>query len=833
MKKCFRKLMSWVGFAVLSLDGLSAVRAESSESEKPLPKLEPIQIGNPERLEVLPKSIQLGATRHKVQLVITGVYADGSVQDLTRVARVEPAKAGVVRIVESALAEPVGDGQTELEVKVGNLSQKIPVVVSGQGSAELVSFQFGALAALSKNGCNAGGCHGAPSGKGGFALSMVAFDPELDKINLTRDFFNRRINPEEPERSLLLRKPLMEVAHRGGLKLRKDDEAYGFLVDWIAQGCRFDPKGTPELKGIRVEPGLRRVLRWPAHTQQMRVTACFSDGSERDVTRLAMYSSSEEGLAAVTPQGLVIGAGRGQVGISVRFLEQVETCYLTLIRDVPGFEWKAPAPANYVDELVFAKLQLLQFAPSETCSDAEFLRRVFVDVTGLLPKVEETQAFLADTRPDKRAVLIEDLLGRPATAKFWALKWGDLLRLSSATVSEPGTYKYHAWLVKAWQENMPYDQFARTLLTTEGSTLENAAAGFFRTTATTPEATEMTAQIFLGARVSCAKCHNHPFERWTQDNYYGLGAFFERVQRRKGSRPEEVVIFQARRGEITQPRTGRIMKPWAPGAGELTLAPGADRLAAFADWLTQPENPYFARVEANRIWWQLMGRGIVEPIDDFRDSNPPSNPELLDALAKDFAGHGFDRRHLMRTILNSRTYQASSKPNAFNRDDERYFSHVRQGILSAEQLLAAVCQVTGEPERFGRLPLGTMATELPAPQPTNAFLVAFGQPARQSSCACERQSLPSLTQALQLANSQTVESRLQNGGGAFLRALAAQKKTDEEIVTQMYLAALCRPPSEIELRKAAGYLAGRADRVEALQDFVWTLLNLREFVFRH
>ena len=807
-------------------------RGEQRETEKAPPTLEPIQIGQPQRLEVSPPEIQLATPLDKVQLVVSGFYPNGAVQDLTRVAEYTPADAGVVQ-VSAALVGGLANGKTRLSVRVGGLEVQVPVTVSGQDKPEKISFAYGTLAALSKNGCNSGGCHGAPSGKGGFALSMVAYDPESDKITLTRDFLNRRINLPEPESSLLLRKPLMQVAHRGGLRLRKDDDAFRLLVDWIAQGCQFDPADAAKLTAISVTPAASRVLQWPAHTQQLRVNARFSDGSERDITRLAMYSSSQEALATVSTHGLVVGSGRGQVGISVRFLDKVETCYLTFIRNVEGFTWKAPAPANYVDELVFAKLKLLQYLPAPTAEDAVFLRRAYLDVTGLLPKIEETRAFLQDPAPDKRAKLIDSLLNRPEFARFWAFKWGDLLRISPTTVKEAGTHKYNTWLVNAWEKNLPYDRFARELLTTQGSTLEVPAANFFRTTANTSEATEMAAQIFLGSRVQCAKCHNHPLDRWTQDNYYGLGAFFERVQRKKGPRPEEMLIFSARHGEITQPRTGKQMPPWAPGAGDMKLAPEADRLEAFANWLTGPANPFFARVEVNRLWGQLMGQGIVEPLDDFRDSNPPENPELLNALAKDFVAHQFDRRHILRTILNSRTYQAGSQPGPFNKEDEKNFSRARQQILSAEQLLDAVCQVTGQPERFGNMPLGTPATQLPAPQPNNTFLVAFGQPARQSSCACERQNQPSLTQALQLSNSQTVETRLKNGGGQFIRSLTAQNKSDTEILEGLYLAALCRMPKEIELTKAKAYLAARTDRGAALEDIAWTVLNLREFVFRH
>jgi Protein of unknown function (DUF1553)/Protein of unknown function (DUF1549) len=810
----------------------SVAFAEQSEGEKPLPKLEPIYVGQLQRIEVLPAAIKISTPLQKVQCVVSGFYSDGRVQDLTRATEFRPLVGGIV-MVSDAFVKPVSNGKTEMMVSVGGVAQKISVEVSGQETPEKISFQYGTLAALSKNGCNSGGCHGAPSGKGGFAISMVAFDPEADKISLTRDFMNRRINMPEPESSLLLRKPRMQVAHRGGLKLRKEDEAYQVLVDWISQGCKFDEADAARLVGIRVDPSLSRTYEWPAHSQQLRVTARFTDGSERDITRLAMYSSSEEGLATVSEGGLVVARGRGQVGISVRFLDNVETCYLTFVRKVEGFEWKAPEPANYVDVKVFEKLRLLQYQPSETCSDEEFLRRVFVDVTGLLPKVEETVVFLDDSDKQKRSKLIDRLLERPDFARFWAFRWGDLLRISPTTVKEAGTHKYNAWIVKAWEENLPYDQFARQLLTAQGSTLELPPANFFRTTANTSEATEMAAQIFLGARVQCAKCHNHPFEKWTQDNYYGLGAFFERVQRKKGPRTDEMVIYNARRGEITQPRTGKKMPPWAPGTGEVAVGESSDRLVAFADWLTAPDNPYFARVEVNRIWWQLMGKGIVEPIDDFRESNPPTNPELLEALAKDFVLHKFDRKHILKTILSSRTYQASSRTNAFNQEDDKNFSHARQQVLTAEQLLDAVCQVTGQPEKYGNLPIGTRATQLPAPQPGNAFLVAFGQPSRQSSCACERQSQPSLTQALQLSNSQTVESRLKNGGGQFIRELAAKKKGDEEIIESLYLAALCRRPREVELQHAKTFIASHADRSVALEDVAWSVLNLREFVFRH
>lgn len=788
-------------------------------------------IGSPVSLRVTPESATLESPLQRTQFVVTGVYADGSVRDLTHAASHQLENPTIGKL-EAGLLTPLADGISPLQIQAGPLSARATVQVSGQSAPEKIRFLTGTLAALSKNGCNSGGCHGAPSGKGGFALSMVAFDPDSDKTSLTRDLFGRRINQAEPESSLLLRKPLMETAHRGGLKLTKTDDAYRILVEWIRQGCQFDSPTTPRVTGISIGPETHRTLRAPASTQQLRVTATFSDSTTRDITRLAMFSSSDEAAATVSEHGLITAIKPGNTAISVRFLEHVETFHLTAIKDVPGFQWDAPKPANAIDESVFALLQRLQIPLSPACSDGEFIRRASLDVTGLLPDPAETRAFLADPALDKRAKLVDRLLASPDFARFWAFRWGDLLRIAPATVSEPGTHKYNEWLVDAWERNVPYDEFARTLLTAQGSTLENPPANFFRTTANTAEATEMTAQIFLGARIQCAKCHNHPFERWTQDNYYGLSAFFDRLQRRKGNRNNEMFIFTARRGETTQPRTSKTMPPWVPGQGELQIPSDSDRITSFAEWLTRPENPFFARVEANRIWSQLMGRGIVEPIDDFRDSNPPSNPELLNALSKILVESRFDRKQLIRSILNSQTYQRSARTLELNRDDERFFSHARRQILSAEQLLDAVGRITGQPERFGSLPVGTPATQLPAPQPNNLFLVAFGQPARQSSCACERQNQPSLTQALQLSNSQTVESRLKNGGGALIKKWISEGKDDPAILSDLYMAALCREPSDVEREKTSSYIASQSDRATALEDVVWSVLNLREFIFR-
>jgi hypothetical protein len=451
----------------------------------------------------------------------------------------------------------------------------------------------------------------------------------------------------------------------------------------------------------------------------------------------------------------------------------------------------------------------------------------------VLPTVEETKAFLADTSADKRARLIDVLLERPEYAKFWALKWGDLLKMTSTQVGAAGVHKYHRWVEQSLAENMPYDQFARELITARGSTLSTPAANFYRTAGDTNEAVETIAQVFLGSRMQCAKCHNHPFERWTQDNYYGLGAFFARVQRKKSPRADETVVFVSSSGEVVQPRTGKQMKPWLPMAGEIDPAPGTDRREALAEWLTRSDNRFFARVEANRVWAQVFGRGIVDPPDDFRDSNPPSNGPLLDALAQDFVNHKFDRKHLLRTILNSRTYQADFRASEFNKDDVKYFSHYQPRLLSAEQLLDAIGNVSGLPEQFAGLPTATKATQLPAPDiARHDFLKAFGQPERSTVCACERSSDSNLGMALQFFNGPLVYGKLRAENNRF-RRLAAAGKSNEEIISELYLSAVCREPSPKELETSLAHIASKEDRLAAIEDICWALLNTNEFLFQH
>lgn len=806
--------------------GMDSVSMRATETTA----IAPIVVGKPVRIEVRPETIRFATPMQYMNIVVSGFYADGKVQDLTRAAQLTTSDARVARVQEGIVL-PVADGKTQLTVTVGDFKASVPVECVDQTKPEQVSFLNSVQAALTKQGCNQGACHGSPSGKGGFRLSLRAYDPVLDIETLVREAYSRRIDPLDPAGSLLLRKPLMEVAHGGGRRIKKDDYSFGLLRDWIAQGSQVDAETAAKCVKIEVYPKNREYLR-PAHVQQLLVLGHYDDGSMRDITKLADYLSSDEAVATVDADGFVVSRERGETTVLVRYLDKMETTALTFLADVPGFKWPAPSESNYVDKLVFEKLHRLQITPSELCGDEEFVRRVHLDVIGRLPTVAETEAFLAEKSSAKRALLIDRLMESDEFPAFWAMKWADLLRVRKTKVSEPGVHKFHHWIEQAVRDNMPYDEFARRLVTASGSTLANPAANFYRTSADVNDCTETASQLFLGVRIQCAKCHNHPFERWTQDNYYGIAAFFQRVQRKKTGDADDLVVWTARSGETTQPRTGKTMKPWAPLKGELDLPGEDDRREAFAAWLTNPDNPFFAKVEVNRIWGHLTGRGIIEPVDDFRESNPAAHPALLEALAKDFVAHGYDRKHVMRTILNSRVYQLSSRRNDFNKDDVKYFSHSRTRMLSAEQLLDAICQVTGVPEKYAGLPAGTRAVELPSPDVDNYFLKVFGQPARETACACERAGESNLSQALQMINGPLVHGKIKDANNR-ARLLAAAGKPQAEVIQELYLAAFCRKPSPPELKAALDHIAKSNDAQRGLEDVCWAILNTNEFLFQH
>jgi hypothetical protein len=722
----------------------------------------------------------------------------------------------------------------------GAFAAHLPTAAGG----DAVRFGTDVMAVLSKAGCNQGTCHGNQNGKNGFKLSLRGEDPAFDFAALTRDMLGRRTNVLAPADSLLLRKATAQVPHEGGRRFEAGSPEYDILARWVAGGMPSDPPGAAVLERIEVAPTTRVVVE-PADRVQIEVRAHFSNGQVRDVHRLAVYEPLNP-VAAVSPAGEATRQRPGEATILVRYLDQQATVQLAFVPARPDFRWQPPPEANYIDRHVFAKLQALRVAPSPVCPDSTFIRRSYLDAIGVLPTCSEARGFLGDSRSDKRARLVDALLERPEFAEFWALKWADVLRAEEKTLDRKGVQALHAWLRQSFQRGKPLNQLARELIAARGSTYAQPPANFYRALRTPDVRAETTAQVFLGIRLQCAKCHNHPFDRWTQADYHRFVAFFARVEyklienRRRDRLDEhefdgEQIVWTARAGEVQHPRTGEMMSPRVLGEpASPSAASGADRLDLLADWVARPDNPFFARAQANRIWYHLMHRGLVEPIDDFRASNPPANASLLDALAQDLSSHGFDLRHLVRAIMTSTTYQLSAVPNETNRDDESNCSHAVVRPLAAEPLLDAISQVTGVPARFNGYPLGLRAGQLPGVQalrrregtPTDAerFLKVFGKPDRLLACECERSSDTTLGQAFQLISGELIDAMITSAGVRIETQLQAGRDP-RDLIAELYLSALCRYPTPAELSAATDYASRSPNRRLALEDIMWGLAN--------
>jgi hypothetical protein len=712
---------------------------------------------------------------------------------------------------------------------------------------EPISFRNDIMAVLSKTGCNMGTCHGNQNGKAGFKLSLRGEDADWDHRALTRDMFGRRTNPNNPDQSLILLKATAQLAHEGGQRFKKDSREYVMLREWIVGGMKDDDEAAPKPSRLVITPA-EKILVEPSNEVQFRVEAEFTDGSRRDVTSLACYEPAAQ-LVKVTPQGLAQSTRPGEATVIVRYLNQQVPVRLAFVPNRPGFVWSNPRAQNFIDEHVFAKLKSLRINPSEVCTDTEFVRRACLDLLGILPTAEEARAFAKDRRGDKRERLIDVLLQRPEFADFWALKWADLLRNEEKVLDSKGVQAFYRWIRQSVAENKPEDQFVRELLTARGSTYENPAANYFRALRDPVTRAESTAQLFLGTRLQCARCHNHPFDRWTQADYYDWADVFAPVtykiidnRRRDGLDTHEFngeqVVWRSDKSEVKNPRTGKAAH--ARLLGSTTPMEGSE-LERLAGWLTSPDNKLFARAQVNRIWYHLVGRGVVDPIDDFRATNPPSIPSLLDALAEEFVQHRYDLRHMVRVIVNSRTYQTSIVPNESNSSDESNFSHMLVRRLTAEQLLDAQNEVTGVPSRFNGYPAGVHAGQIPGVRAVrvrerklsdaDTFLKVFGKPERVLTCECERSMETTMGQAFQLISGPGINELLTESGNR-LGKLLKSGKSSEALVDELYWTALSRAPTGAELEQCSKRLAEAKDQRRALEDFTWALLNAKEFLLR-
>ena len=789
-------------------------------------------------LLVQPSAVTLTGLRSVQQLVVTGKYADGTVRDLSAVVDAKLEGEPVVTLGEGLFLEAIKPGAANLIIQAGTQKISVPLTVKASEKTQQITFRNEQIAAQ-KVGCsNQGACHGTPSGKNGFKLSLRGYDPDADFGHLTHDVLARRSGSQGPDQALIYLKALGRVPHEGGVRYSAETLPARTMLDWLAQGMQNDPATVPTVQKVEVLPG-GRVLNEPARWQQLSVLATFSDGQTRDVTRLTVFSSSDTSIAGVSPNGLVEFSQSGEVAILCRYLAEMVPVRLTYLQPKPGFKWSNPPENNFVDKHIFAKLKMLNIQPSELCTDQEFIRRTYMDVCGVLPTPVEVQAFMASKEPNKRAKLVDQLLDRPEYADFWTLKWSDVLRSSRKSLQVKGAQSYYKWMHDNIAHNVPFDKVVRDLITAEGSTFANPPANYYRATRDATTLAENTAQLFFGIRMQCAKCHNHPFERWTQDDYYSMAAFFAQVRNKIDAKepgdPKKKdaaeFVYVDKRGDITHPRTQKTAVPRFLG-DSMKVSPDLERRDALAGWMTLPNNPFLGKSIVNRIWFHLNGRGIVDPVDDFRDSNPSANDDLLDALAKDFVAKKFDLKHVIRTIMNSRTYQLSAQTNDFNKDDNKYFSHSMTRLYSAEPLFDALCNLTGVPEAFAGMPAGTRAVQLPDGDANHPFLKAFGQPARELACECEREGDSNLTQALQLINGPAVNERVRNPNNR-LGKLLALKKTDNEMLTELFLVALSRPPSAAEAKGLLAHITTSTDKRKGWEDILWTLINAKEFHFRH
>ncbi len=814
---------------------------------------------------ILPNDFTLAGPAARQLLVVERIENKHLVGQVTN-AQFTSSSPKIVRI-ENGVALPVANGTATLTAKAGRESISTKVTVTDMDQPFAWSFRNHVQPVLAKAGCSSGACHGAAAGQNGFKLSLRGYDDDGDFLTLTRQALGRRVVPSDPGRSLLLLKPTAAIPHKGGQRFATNSLEYQILAEWIASGTPAPKQDDPRIRRLEILPA--HVILKPGMAQQLTVRAHFSDGHAEDVTRWVKYTVANAAVSQVDDFGNVKVVGHGEGAITAWYLSRLAIATITAPYDQkisPSVFTKARR-RNFMDELVLEKLQELNLPPSPPCTDAEFIRRAFLDTLGLLPTPEETRAFLADVAPDvrrgtertdtsesafsrrrlqKRDELIESLLQRPEFVDYWSYKWSDLLLVSSGNLTTAPMWAYYHWIRSHVAANTPWDVLVRELVTATGSTLENGAANFYVLHDEPTKMAETVSAAFLGMSINCAKCHNHPMEKWTNDEYFGFANLFARVRAKNGAAADERIIFPAAEGDLVQPLTGRPQPPRPLEAKPIALTAKEDRRLPLADWLTSPQNPYFSRSIVNRVWANFFGVGLVEAVDDLRMTNPASNEKLLSATATFLAQNKFNLKALMRAILQSETYQRSSRPLPQNKDDTRFYSRFYPRRLMAEVLLDAVSQVTEVPTPFridtrnanrglgATYPLGWRALQLPDANVDSYFLKSFGRPERVNTCVCERTDEPSMSQALHIANGDTVNQKLAARDNR-IEKLLAEKMPDEQLITEACLSALSRPPAAAEKTAMLKTLASvpDAERRQVLEDIFWGLLSSREFLFNH
>ncbi|MSU33708.1 MAG: DUF1553 domain-containing protein [Pedosphaera sp.] len=814
-----------------------SVRKSNSNLTAPAPTHESLPEGAVSLHSDLPEITLAGPGFHQV-LLLHVKTADGFEIDVSTNVICSLAAGTPIELIRPGEIRAIAPGSGFVVARLGPLQTRIAVTVRPADNAG-ASFVRDVLPALSRAGCNAGACHAKPEGQNGFKLSVFSYDPKADHAKIVRDVRGRRVFPAAPEHSLLLQKPTATLPHEGGRRFEPGSETYQLLVRWIREGMLYQTQEEPELHRLVTFPATRRYHH--AGSQQLCVQAYYSDGTVRDVTHLAAFASNDKEIATVDDRGRVtIGTLTGQGVVVARYAGLVADAHLIIPAErlLPAERYANWPTNDFIDALALGQFQQLGLFPSDRCSDATFLRRTKLDAVGLLPTPEEVRAFLADSTPNKRSKWIDRILQDPAYSDFWANKWADLLRPNPDRVGVKSVFQLDQWLRESFQKNQPYDEFVRDILLVEGTNHRNGPAVIYRDRREPADLTTLFSQLFLGTRLECARCHHHPNEKWGQEDFFQLAAYFAPLKQKGAGLSPPIsagteTFYFTPGGTVKHPVSGEVLKPRPPGGPLPILSANQDPRRALADWMTAPENPFFARAAVNRVWAALFGRGLVDPVDDFRISNPCVNPALLDALAVDFAGNRFDFKHLLRTIMESRLYQLSSIPNEFNMADTRNFSRSYRRRLPAEVLFDSVNEATGVPDTFSAVPPGSKAVQMWSYKIDSQFLDAFGRPNSSSDCPCERDTHLSVVQSLHLMNSRNLQSKLSHDKGR-VRALSDSSRSPREIVTELYLAALSRPPEAEEIKTAvAAFSVEKATRQTAAEDVFWSLLNSPEFVLNH
>jgi hypothetical protein len=777
---------------------------------------------------VYPSDIQISSQSDSQHVIAVATRPDGITVDVSDQVAWRLENPALARI-ENLIVYPTADGATELVGAWNGMEARVKLTLTQTATPRTVSFERDVMPVLTKSGCNTGSCHGAARGKDGFRLSLFGFDPLGDYQRITREIGIRRVNLAVPDQSLILLKATGAVQHSGGKKIEPGSKHYQTILAWLQAGAPADATRTPVVTKVDLYPR-QAVLEGEASQQRLVAVATYADGTQRDVWDLASFTTNNERTAAVAFDGRITSGVRGEAFVMARF--DTHTVGTQVLALPSGLQFQPQPPTgNYIDGLVDAKLKKLRLPASGLCTDAEFIRRATVDVTGLLPTEEETQTFLANADPNKRAALIESLLSRKEFSEIWAMKWADLLMIKSKNeVSYKAAYLYYNWLINQIASNVPIDKIVRDLLMATGGTFQSPATNFYQVEQDRLKLSENVAQVFMGIRTQCAQCHNHPFDRWTMDDYYGFAAFFSQVGRKQSEDYRQILVFNTFGGEVNHPVGGAVVKPKFLG-GVVPDTSGKDRRAVLANWITSTDNPYFAKSIANRIWAHFTGVGIVDPVDDFRASNPASNPELLDALAGKLVEYKYDIKQLVRDICNSQTYQRSTSPIEGNEQDLRNYSHGLVRRIPSENLLDCISQVTQTKEKFRGLPLGARAVQIADGATSNYVLTTFGRSARTTVCADEATTDPSLSQALHLINGGAVSGKINQGG--MLNQWKQQGLTPEAIIDRIYFRCLSRFPTEPEKSRLMQLIQESGNPDVGLHDVFWAVLNSREFIFNH